>query len=400
MIDKLIKVCEKHILPDSALAVVRELYIPFLPKYWNGVLILAESQDLSKKNASYVEWLNGLSAGERIKRLYLRDALGIQPWDDGTLKLAVEAALKIKASEVAVSNAVLWSQRVANDKNDNLDEKLQDLSSEIWKELLPILNPTLLVCCGKIAKGVIDSTGWTGKILNLRLPSQKAMSHVVGMFDEKNMFSQYPEVNAVALEHPDWVGNICRLNKLSFSCHAVSLTRSNQVKVSGFEKKELVRCPRCTCLVRMDHLEKHIRKIHELYTNSSTKEIQLVEKFDVRKKSLVRCPRCTCLVRKDRLENHIRKIHELYTNSSTKEGQWVKKKCERCAEIIYTNLLGKTPKNLCQNCILKSRALKKVNKNMDGEKETRLNYAKVSYSRHNLSGWPMQGGSPGLGKRS
>ncbi|MCK9303803.1 MAG: hypothetical protein M0P27_00210 [Bacteroidales bacterium] len=62
MTDKLIKICEEHILPASALAASKEPYIPFIPKKWNGVLILVENQDLSKKNASYVEWLNGLSA--------------------------------------------------------------------------------------------------------------------------------------------------------------------------------------------------------------------------------------------------------------------------------------------------------------------------------------------------
>jgi len=357
MTDKLIKICEKYILPASALAVVKEPYIPFLPKYWNGVLILAESQDLSKKNASYVEWLNGLSASDRIKRLNLRnDSVGIQPWDDGTLKLAVEAALKIKASEVAVSNAVLWSQRVANDKNDNPDEKLQDLSSEIWKELLPILNPTLLVCCGKIAKGVIDSTGWTGKILNLRLPSQNAMSRVVGMFDEENMLSRYPEVNAVALKHPDWVGNTYRLNKISFACHAVIIAITKRVKRLKFKKRIVGG-----------------------------------------KKELVRCPQCDYVIRKDHLEKHLRKVHALHTNYSPKESLWVEKKCSRCAEIIYIRRDWKKPKLLCRKCMEKRKARIIANIMKGGRKTAKGIYSKALYSC--LSGRPMQGGSPGLGKR-
>ena len=45
-------------------AVVRETYIPFVSKKWNGVLVLAESQNLSKKNASYIKWLKGYSSGQ------------------------------------------------------------------------------------------------------------------------------------------------------------------------------------------------------------------------------------------------------------------------------------------------------------------------------------------------
>lgn len=62
MTNKLTKICEEHILQASDLAAAREPYIPFIPKKWNGVLILVENQDLSEKNASYVKWLNGLSA--------------------------------------------------------------------------------------------------------------------------------------------------------------------------------------------------------------------------------------------------------------------------------------------------------------------------------------------------
>jgi len=105
--------------------------------------VLAERQNLSKKNASYVAWLNDLSDRDRIKRLYLRGSVDIQPWDDGSLRLAIEA-LRFKASQTAVCNAVLWSQRGENDKNDNPDQDLQQHSSKLWSKLLPVLNPTLV----------------------------------------------------------------------------------------------------------------------------------------------------------------------------------------------------------------------------------------------------------------
>jgi hypothetical protein len=108
MTNKLIRICKQYVPAGTLNAVIAESYIPFVPEDWNGVLVLAESQNLSKKNASYVAWLNDLSDRDRIRRLYLRESIDIQPWDDGSLKLAIEA-LKFKASQTAVCNAVLGS---------------------------------------------------------------------------------------------------------------------------------------------------------------------------------------------------------------------------------------------------------------------------------------------------
>jgi len=231
---KLVKICQKHLASKTS-AVVREPYIPFIPKKWNGVFVLAESQNLSKKNASYVAWLNGLSDRDIIKRLYLRNSVDIQPWDDRSLKLAVEA-LRFQTSETAVCNAVLWSQRGKNDENDNPDEDLQKASAALWKELLHVLNPALVICCGKIAEGVITGTGWEGKTLSWRLPSPVAMSRISGMFDEYDLLARYSEVARVIKKHPEWITGY-KKNKIFFACHAVSLTRANKVKIISNHSK-------------------------------------------------------------------------------------------------------------------------------------------------------------------
>ncbi len=211
-------------------AVVREPYIPFVPQKWNGVLVLAESQNMSKKNGQYVKWLKGHSRDEKIKRLYLKEnEVGIQPWDDNSLKLAVEAAFGVLASETAVSNAVLWSQRGDDDQNANPDKELQQASSLLWEELLPVLNPTLVICCGKIAKDVIADTEWPGKTLSLRLPSPSALSRISGMFDEDDLLKRYPEVARVIKKHPEWITGY-KKNKTFFTCHAVSLYGGIEVK--------------------------------------------------------------------------------------------------------------------------------------------------------------------------
>ena len=60
-----------------------EPYIPFIPSNWNGIIVLAESQNLSSTNEDYVQYLNSLSISERMKRLSLGyDSIGVDPCDE------------------------------------------------------------------------------------------------------------------------------------------------------------------------------------------------------------------------------------------------------------------------------------------------------------------------------
>lgn len=61
-----------------------EPYIPYIPKKWNGILVLAEAQNLAKSNKDYVDILNKMGMNRRIKRLYeaikTEKRVRIQPW--------------------------------------------------------------------------------------------------------------------------------------------------------------------------------------------------------------------------------------------------------------------------------------------------------------------------------
>ena len=138
MKEKLLKICKKYIPSKEENVVIPEGYIPYIPEGWNKILVLAESQNLSsQKNGDYVKWLQSLTPIKRMTRLkrYTND-VGIYPWDDGSLKLSIESALKIKACHTAVSNAVLWSQRSNTGANINPSNSLMNFSGRIWKELL------------------------------------------------------------------------------------------------------------------------------------------------------------------------------------------------------------------------------------------------------------------------
>ena len=230
----LLALCEKYknkVVSNKV--VIEEPYLPYIPQSWNCILVLAESQNLSLANENYVKALQGLDSSEdRMKRLghptlmKAGDGIGVSPWDDGSLKLAIEAALGVSEKETAVSNAVLWSQQDPNSgRNATPDEDLRNLSSDLWREMLDILNPKCVICSGKTAYDVIKEAGWSeNKIKKLRLPSPTAMSRVSGMFEEADLLRRYPEVKKILVDNPEW-GKSFRRNKIFFACHAVSKHR-------------------------------------------------------------------------------------------------------------------------------------------------------------------------------
>jgi len=225
---KLIEICEKYILDDT-IAIIPEPYIPYIPNDWNKILILAESQNLSKTNQNYVDTLKSKSSNEKILRLYdSKNNVGVYPWDDGSLKLAIESSLNVEESKTSISNAVLWSQRNQTGANKNPKGKIKDLSTEIWDEFLKILEPKVVITTGKVAKEVINKTNWKGKKIALRLPSKNAMSRISGMFNEKDLLERFPEVKNVVDMHNDWVKSYS-LNKIFYACHAVSLLKDKKL---------------------------------------------------------------------------------------------------------------------------------------------------------------------------
>jgi len=223
MKEKLFEICKKCIPPEKENVVIGEGYIPYIPEDWNGVLVLAESQNLSKQNEEYVEWLQSLMPLERMDRLEKhKNGIGVYPWDDGSLKLAVESALGVKACQTAISNAVLWSQRSNAGANVNPSDSLRSFSIPIWKDFLEILQPRIILTAGKQAENIIRKSGWLGKHIKLRLPAKTAMSRVSGMFKAEDLLRRYPEVNKVVIKNPAWVDEY-KENKIFFACHAISI---------------------------------------------------------------------------------------------------------------------------------------------------------------------------------
>lgn len=226
-------ICKRYVLQEADNVVIKEPYIPYIPDKWNRILVLAESQNLSDTNSLYVDTLLGKNDDWRFDRLNERHStegiVGVYPWDDGSIKIAVEAALGVNAFETAVSNAVLWSQRGGSKQNITPGISLQKKSVSLWNELLEVLNPEKIVCCGKIASNVITETGRDVKVLKLRLPARTAMSRMSGMFEMNDLLKRFPEVKNTIDRHPEWLSKEYCLNKVFFACHAVSMCYANKV---------------------------------------------------------------------------------------------------------------------------------------------------------------------------
>jgi hypothetical protein len=224
--DSLAEICSRHFLDASFGATIPEPYIPLIPPRWNGALVVAEAQNHGVGSSGYLERLKAMTVAARIRRLSSREQVDIQPWDDGSLKLAVVAAFDVDPRDTAVSNAVLWSQVDSQGRNVTPSDTLIERSMLVWSELLPALNPKYIITAGTLADKVIG--GALGQCDNmprrvkLRLPSPMALSRVSGMFDVADLLDRYPEVRAAADAHSDWVASH-RKNKIFFACHAVSI---------------------------------------------------------------------------------------------------------------------------------------------------------------------------------
>jgi len=228
-IEHLVRICLDHPLPDSDRVVVSYPYIPWVPSDWNGILVLAEAQNLSKTNADYRNNLRNMLPNEQVRRLHHdRISLGIEPWDDGSLKLAVDAALDARSAQTAVSNGVLWSQVTDTDANQTPSDKLVQESSGVWSEMLPVLQPMCVVSAGKKALAVVEAakkmSGCSFEHIHLRLPSTNNLSRISGMFSGEDLLRRFPEVARVTDIYPDWVAENTQ-NKIFFACHAVSMCK-------------------------------------------------------------------------------------------------------------------------------------------------------------------------------
>lgn len=189
---------------------------------------MAEAQNHGAKSHDYLTWLREQDSTTRMLRLYARgDRLGCQPWDDGSLKLAVACSFGSAPDEWAVANAVLWSRMDRAKRNDNPSKRMEQNSVKVWCEFLEILRPEWVVTAGEVARRIIDQTQYGGCRLSLKLPSPSYLSRVSGLFDEEDLLQRYPEVLEVMEGRPELLRGGYRRNKIFFACHAVSSARKS-----------------------------------------------------------------------------------------------------------------------------------------------------------------------------
>jgi len=230
--DELSEICRRHTLPRSHDVVVPQPYVPFIPKSWNGVLVLAEAQNLSKGSPD-VEWLKSATADERIFRLGRDGRIAIQPWEDGSLKLAVEAAFGIRAALTAVSNAVPWSLVDDKGNNKNPTPELIKRSKGLWSELLHAMKPEHIVTAGAIARrvisGALEKCNYSPLCTAWPLPSPRLFSPISQTIDEVELMRRFPEVMKAMGQNPEWV-KTRRANKIMFACLAVAAAKGHARK--------------------------------------------------------------------------------------------------------------------------------------------------------------------------
>ncbi len=234
------------LVSDPAISLVLpEPYVPFLPAGSPTILVLAESQNLSDaRHDAYATYLTARTTTPRQRFLRLQDGkraaipdakgIGVQPWDDGTLPIAVRAALRVDPGEVAVSNAIPWSWTKGRANTRPFTGPVIDLAGDFWREILEHLNPGTVIAAGGVAQKVVAraTKGLTTppEVIPWSLPSAR-LDAVAGMFDPKDMMRRYgiPEhIQVEVLTNRD-LGRRWAL----YVCHAVSKTLEGSAGVVG-----------------------------------------------------------------------------------------------------------------------------------------------------------------------
>ncbi len=252
-------ICHNNILTDKELGssdrrvILPEPYIPFLPDDWdNGVLVLAEAQYLQEKTADGREFVRKmkehLDGNGRIARVYEGQTLfgdqsyiGIGPWDEGPLKLAVHAALGLKPEECAVSNGILWSQvdSSGSSVNPEWEDPIIKKSIDLWGEMLDVIKPSTIVTAGKKPEWIIDAVyqeNYAGKVperFRLTHPSPRNINRLKKPFNVlTDLLPRYPEVQAALKDFPALPQNEMEV-AVYFACHAVSKYSSRKRDQNG-----------------------------------------------------------------------------------------------------------------------------------------------------------------------
>jgi len=212
-------------------------YAPYIPNKWNRILVIAESQQQSGKNLRGKEYIKKLSRAcidDLIFRLGNEEItgkkpdvqLGVTPWDEGYLKLAMLSCFpEYKTSEYALSNAIPW---YLDNGNSEQVYFLTELSIEFWTEILEVLKPKIIICSslGRFADYIISETCYCDdkQCDKFDLCAAPFPEEVVHLFEESDLLERYPEVkNAIEL-NPNIVekSGLDKRFYISYAAHAVS----------------------------------------------------------------------------------------------------------------------------------------------------------------------------------
>jgi hypothetical protein len=230
--DQLVQFCQDCIV-DTPDVVVPEPYIPYIPQGWNGVLVLAEAQNLSRTYSGYAADLKSLPRELRVRRLgYWPGLVGIQPWDNGPLRLAVAASLGADPDATAASNAVLWSITGSDGKkNENPREKFKERSIELWGKMLDVIRPEYMITAGAVArevtKGALCRTSASPKVVSWTLPSPRVLQPLSSMVAADELRRRFPEVDDAIRRRPEWAENPPEAPHVFYACLAVVAVRKH-----------------------------------------------------------------------------------------------------------------------------------------------------------------------------
>jgi hypothetical protein len=229
LLSKLVAVCETFTQRMKDMGgtkpVFEEPYAPHLPSISPRVLVLAESQNLT--DAAYVSRLSGDDpAASRRRILRLLDGtgsgkIGVEPWDNGILKIAVQGALdEIDPSEVAVSNAIPWSWTAGAANTRPFNSKVIALAADFWREIFREWMPEKIITAGAVARSVIKIAKPSAKVMNWALPSPR-LDPAAGMFDPQELMRRFEIPEEIRTLVPDGA----RPQIAFYLCHAVSQAR-------------------------------------------------------------------------------------------------------------------------------------------------------------------------------
>ena len=215
LINQLVAICRDPDLsqPDPMISTAnydKLPYIPFIPENWNGILVLAESQQLSgnkKGNIDYIKLLNEADEIDQITRLGNKTItekepefkIGITPWDDGYIKLAMTACYPNKnINEFSVSNVIPW-YFIRSNKLHRKEYII--LSNLYWQKIIPILidyGLNTIIRTGTYARNILNS-----KLVNNErlmksvyyLRSASQLERVAYLFDSNDLKAHYSDIN-------------------------------------------------------------------------------------------------------------------------------------------------------------------------------------------------------------